>query len=157
MAAPTPTARQTPTGYKVPDGFKTLVTLANKPAISFWEKTPKPPGMDGGEPVNTTTMHNTAYRTFAPKHLVTLTAVTFQAAYDPDVYADILVQINAVQVITVRFPDTSTLCFWGFLQKFEPGDNNEGEMPLATVTIMPTNQDLQTNEQAPVLTQAPGT
>jgi len=142
----------------MPDGFRSLVTFASNPSIQLWERQIKPPGIDGGEGIDTTTMHNVAWRTRQPRKLKTLDPSTFMAAYDPDVIPSLYGQINRQDTITFTFPDGSTLCFFGFLQKFEPGELREGEFPDATCTFVPTNQDLTTGvEQAPVFTPAAGT
>lgn len=157
MAAPTPTARQTPTGLRLTDGHSTKITFARSPAISLWEITVKPPGIDGGDEIDTTTMHNVLWRTRQPRQLRTLTESTFTAAYDPNVYNTILSNLNVNDQITCRFPDGSTLAFWGYLKAFEVNDHTEGEQPEATVTIVPTNQDDDGAEQAPVMTSVSGT
>ena len=158
MAAPTPTVRVTPTGIKLKDGFRTLITFAADTDVEFYEKGVKPPGIDGGDAIPQTTMHNTAWRTMAPRQLKTLTESSVTCAYDPLVYTSILNLINVETTVTVTFADGSTLAFYGFLQKFEPGELKEGEQPEATVTITPTNFD-PTNkvEAAPVLTNVVGT
>lgn len=158
MSAPSTTARQTPTGLRLTDGFPTKIAFAADPDVSFWEMTVKPPGLDGGDAVNTTTMHNVTWRTMAPRQLVTLTDSSTTVAYDPDLYNQILALLNVVTSITVHFPDGSTLDFFGFLRKFEAQELKEGEMPQATVDIVPTNYDpVAGTEQAPVLTSAAGT
>lgn len=158
MAAPATTTRQTPTGYKMPDGYQSFMTFANKPSLKVWERQVKPPGIDGGEPIDTTTMHNTAWRTREPRHLRTLDAANFMAAYDPESYSDLLTLINSNQAITIRFPDNSTLAFFGYLQKVEFGELKEGEMPEMTLSIVPTNWDSANKvEASPVFTGSAGT
>lgn len=158
MAAPTPTTIGTPAGIKIDDGYQTRIVFAANTTVSLWEKSVKPPGMDGGDAVETTTMRNTTYRTMAPRHLLTLTPMTMTCAYDPNSYNQLIQLINVRTTVTVQFPDGSTLAFFGFLQKFEPNDIKEGEQPEATVTITPTNFD-NTNkvEAGPVLTSVAGT
>ncbi len=158
MAAPALSARSTPSGILLPDGYQTLISFAANTSVSFWEKTVKPPGLDGGDAIAQTTMHNTAYRTMAPRALKTLTESTCVCAYDPNVYNQIIALINVRTSITVHFPDGSTLSFFGFLQKFEPSEVKEGDQPEATVTIHPTNYDPVAHvESAPVLTSVAGT
>lgn len=157
MAAPSPVARQTPTGIPLADGFSTLITVNANPDISFWEKDVTPPGLDGGDPIETTTMHQTKWRTFFPRQLQTLTPVTTTVAYDPNVFAELTAILNINQVFTVTHPDGSTVAFWGMLQTYEPGTNAEGEQPEATITITPTNMDENLVEQAPVYNDVPGT
>lgn len=158
MAAPTPSVRGTPGGIRLDDGFSSKIAFASDLTIEFWEKTVKPPGLDGGEKIDTMTMHNVTYRTFGPRQLKTLTDLTIKAAYDPIVYQSILALINVRTTITILFPDGSTLAFYGFLQKFEPDDLEEGKQPEATLTITPTNYDPVGHvEAAAVLTNVVGT
>lgn len=158
MAAPSPTARGTPAGIKLSDGYQTLITFARFPTIAFWEKHVQPPGVDGGDKVEQTTMHNTAWRTFRPRHLITLTDSKVRVAYDPSALNNIISMINADDTITCRFPDGSTLAFYGYLKSFEPQECKEGEQPEADVMIVPTNYDATNNvEAAPFLTSVTGT
>lgn len=139
---------------RMDDGYRTIVTFDGA-AIEVWEKTVTPPGMDGGGGIPTTTMRNNFLRTKDPKQLVDFTDLVFTAAYDPIVYATVIavaIQIN--QLITVTFPDGSTVVFWGFLDKFIPGENSEGNQPIATVTVVITNHDNDDNEVIPVYTAA---
>jgi hypothetical protein len=138
MAAPT-TSRSAPGGAFLSDGYQTLVAFQADPDVSFWEKTVKPPGVDGGAPVNTTTMHNVTVRTMAPRNLITMTDMSVKVAYDPRVYEQILLLVNTLTGITVHFSDGSTLDFYGWLQKFEPSDCADGAQPEATVVITPSN------------------
>lgn len=158
MAPPTVTPPGTPVGYKLGDGWRTLFTFQNKPSIQLWEVAVKPGGFDGGEKIDTTTMHNNKWRTMAPRHLFTLTDVTATCAYDPDMIPDLLSQLNLQQSITTTFPDNSKYAFYGFLQKAEFEENKEGEMPRMTVTVTPTNWDPVGGVEAdPVFQPAAGT
>lgn len=158
MAAPVATARQDPVGIKMDDGYRTLVSFAVDPDASFWEKSITPPGLDGGDEIDTTTMHNDVWRSMAPRALITMTPFQMTVAYDPNVYNLFLSIINVETTVTVWFPDGSTLAFYGFLKSFEPGELVEGTQPEATVNVVPTNADPTTGaEEAPVLTSAPGT
>lgn len=155
---PSPTARQTPAGIKLEDGHSTIITLAADPDVSLWEKSVTPPGIDGGDAVEQTTMHNVTWRPMAPRRLKTLTEMTFTAAYDPDAYNQLVGLINVETTVTVRFPDGSTLAFYGYLKSFEPQELSEGEQPEANCSIVPTNADPVTGAEAgPVLTSAAGT
>jgi hypothetical protein len=158
MAAPTPTVRPAPFGYKLDDGWQSFITLSADTDICFWEKTIKPPALDGGDPVDTTTMHNDVWRGRSPRSLITMDPVTINAAYDPKLYTAILSILNVETTITVTFPNGDTLCFYGFLNKFEPGELSEAEAPTCAITIIPTNEDPTTGaEEAPVFTHTAGT
>jgi len=158
MADPSPTARTTPGGINLQDGYSTKITLAADSDISFWEKTVTPPGIDGGDAIEQTTMHNTTWRTFRPRSLATLTECVLTALYDPDVYDEILAVLNKETTITVTFSDGSTLAFFGYLRLFELGDHVEGDPPECTITIQPTNYDATNDVEAgPVMDEVAGT
>jgi hypothetical protein len=151
----TTTARNTPDGFKLEDGYQILIAFSENPSIKLWEKTVKPPGIEGGDPVDTTTMHNVKLRTAAPRRLKTLTAAQLTAAYDPAVYEEIMDMINVNQWITIHYPDGSTYDFVGYLQTFEKTALSEGTMPEASATIVPTNE-LEGIETDPVYTPGSG-
>lgn len=165
MAAPSASERGDPAGIKLDDGYQTLITIQGAPNIQFWEKTVTPPGLDGGDPIDTTTQHNSVFRTTAPRALITLSELTLTVAYDPVVYGVDVDQdppgirnvLNVNTVFTVNFPDGTTLAFWGFLRLFEPQGMEEGAQPEANITIEPSNQDENGDEQAPVMVEVAGT
>lgn len=137
---------------RMDDGFSTTITLAN--GTTLFEKSVTPPGLDGGGAIDTTTMRNTLYRTNSPKSLITLSESSVTVAYDPAAYSTLITALNTNQLITITFPDTSTIAFWGFLNSFTPGENTEGEQPTAELTIIPSNHDNASPpaEVAPVIT-----
>jgi hypothetical protein len=157
MAPPT-TVRQAPTGIKLKDGFKTTIAFAADPDVSLWERSVKPPGLNGGDAIDTTTMHNTKWRTRNPRKLKTMTNCTGKAAYDPDVYNQLINLINVETAITIRFTDGSTLDFYGALTELEFDELQEGNFPECNYVIVPTNQDPVTGAEVdPVLTSVAGT
>lgn len=159
MAAPSDTTRTTPSGKFLEDGFSTKIAFARSAGVNLWEKTVTPPGVDGGDEIETTTMFNTTWRTFAARNLRTLTEVSFTAAYDPAAYTTIINDlVNQEGAITCHFPDGSKISFYGYLKMFEPSECQEGEQPEADVTIFPTNYDpVNDVEGAPVITSVSGT
>jgi hypothetical protein len=135
------------------DGYQTLISFSTAPTVGFWEKSITPPGMDGGDAIETTTMHNDDLRTFAPRALVTLTEFTMMAAYNPAVYDNVMALLNVNTTITVFFPNLDTLAFFGFLRTFEPAELVEGTQPEATITVTPSNLDpVSGAEEFPVYT-----
>lgn len=151
MAAPTFTERQEPQGVYLCDGYQTLIAFGADPDVSFWEISVTPPGADGGEPVDSTTMHNTTWRTMCVRHLKTLTPASGTAAYDPQVLTQLVNLINVVNAVTIHNPDGSAWVFWGALTGFELQERTEGGLPIANFTITPTNQDPSTgDEEGPV-------
>jgi len=137
---------------RLDDGYQTLITFTEDSSVLFYEKTVTPPGMDGGDEVDTTTMLNTTYRTRNPKALITMTNCSMTVAYDPACYPEIVELLNVNGEIKVTFPDSSYLTFWGWLDKFIPGEHQEGEQPTAEIEIVPSNQDAAGAEIAPVHT-----
>lgn len=159
MAAPTPTARVTPGGIQLPEGFSSKVTVAADTDISFWELSVAGGGIDNGDEIEQTSMHNTAVRTYAPRSLYRVTPLTVTAAYDPAVYTQIIALIGVRTTITRSFSDGSTICFYGFVKSFEPQEDGiDGNLPTAQIEIIPTNFDPSAHvEAAPVLTSVSGT
>lgn len=131
------------------DGYQTLITFAARGTVNFKEKSVTPPGIDGGGEIDTTTMHNVTWRTRNPKALISLTNVKTTVAYDPAVYGDIMDLVNVNNLITVTFPDSTTVSFWGWLNSFTPGDNTEGEQPTAEIEIIPSNTNSSGAEAPP--------
>ena len=161
---PTPSPRVYPGGVQLPNGFSTKIVLSALPAADFFEQTVMAPGYDGGDAIAQTTMLNVAWRTFRPRNLKTLTPITVKAAYDPGFFencsghAAITQVINVEQTITVAYPEGTTIAFFGYVGKVEPEANEEGKLPLLTLTITPTNWDYQGNVEAgPTVSSTHGT
>ena len=135
---------------RIDDGFATLISFSEDSDVQMWEKEVTPPGVSGGGENDTSTMRNTTWRTKAPKGLISLSESSFTAAWDPAVYDEIISMVNTNQEITITFPDSSTLVFWGWIDEFSPGSFAEGEQPTADVTIICSNQNAAGVETAPV-------
>lgn len=141
-----------PVDQRLDDGFSTIITLANIPTVKLYEKEVTPPGITAGGPIDTTTMRNITWRTMAPRALKSLTPVSATVAFATIAIPQVQAQIGINQLITVTFPDLSTLVFWGWLEEFTIGALVEGEQPTATITINPGNIDGDGVEVAPVYT-----
>ncbi len=152
-------ARPSPAGIKLDDGFSTVFAFERAPGIGLWEKTVTPPGLDGGDSIPTSTMHNIQWRTFSARQLQTMTEMTSTVAYDPKIYSTIVSQLlNEEGSLTLYFPDGSYLNFFGYLKMFKPNEMTEGAQPEAEITVVCTNQDPVTGvETAPVLVEVVGT
>jgi len=159
MAEPSAPSLSDPAGIHFDDGYSTRIVFSADTDIGLWMKTVTPPGWDGGDEIDITTMHNSALRTFAARSLATLTEFSTTCAWDPLVYDGVKNNLlNVETTVAVYFPDGTSLAFYGFLKRFEPGEMVEGEQPEATVTVQPTNRDPSTRtEEAPVLDNKPGT
>lgn len=136
-----PTARSAPVGTMLENGYQSLVAFADDPDISFWEKSVQPPGLDGGEKIDITTMHNTSVKTYAPQALSGMTDGDMTVAYDPVVLSQIIALINVSNAVTNHFSDGSSWDGFGYLQTFTPNAMSNGEQPEATCTVVYTNVD----------------
>jgi hypothetical protein len=158
MAAPAATARQAPTGIWLDSGHSTKVTLGNRPAISFWEKTVTPPGVDVGDAIDTTNMHNTRYVTKAPQPLVDITDASGTCSYDPNVLVDIVAYIGLKTTVTITHPDGSTWAEYGFLKSFTPQENSRPNQATANFSIVFTCYDPVNHAEAgPTVVSVSGT
>jgi len=158
MADPATTARGTPSGLVIPDGYSSMLAFKSNATVSFWEKSVQPPGYDGGELIDITTMHNVLYRTGYPRSLIKIGEIKLKVSYDPNVITQITSLINVNDSATVHYPDGSTLDFFGALLKFEPDALEEGKEPEASVTIGVTNYDPVNHiEVGPKFTNVTGT
>lgn len=158
MAAPTPTVRITPPGIMLEEGHQALITFLADPNIDLWEKQVTPPAFDNGDKVDTSTQHNSVFTTSAPSSLIEVGDSQFTCGYDPVAYNQIKAICGVRTVVTVRFPDGSTLCFYGYLKSFTPGPLAEGQPVEATVVVVCTNWDYNNNVEAgPVMTEVAGT
>ena len=135
---------------RLTDGFSTTISFAQG-AITVEEISVTPPGVEGGGENDTTTMQNSAWRTRQPKKLKTLSESSVTVSYDVAAYSQIIAQVNVNQLITITFPDATTLAFWGWIDTFVPGELVEGEQPTAEMTIIPSNQNASGVETAPVI------
>ena len=162
MAAPPINSRVAPSetgAYKVPDGFQCVIALASAPGVWFWEIDPKPPAIDGGEPIDTTTMLNTAWRTMSPQSLKKLDNLVVKCAYDPDVWNTFVnTSINdRFDSVTVTYPTADKLAMWAYCQKWDPDAFEIGKMPTGTLTIVITNFDVVNQIEAGPVYQSAGT
>ena len=134
---------------RLDDGFSTIITFANLPLVKLYEKEVTPPGYSAGGAIDTTTMRNTAYRTSAPKKLKSVTSVSATVAYATEALEQIWAQIGVNQLITITYPDDSTIAFYGWVDEFTPGNHTEGEQPTASLTVICGMRDLTGAEVAP--------
>lgn len=157
MTAPSPTPRVTPTGNMLENGYQSLITLAVDTNIDIWEKTATPPGYDGGEPINITTMHNQNVITKDLNALFEVTDLTIVAAYARLTYTQLLSVINVNTTVTFWFPDGGSWCAFGGVRSAIPSANERGSQPEMTVVIAITNVDPATGaEELPVTSSGVG-
>ena len=158
MTAPSVTERTTPAGIDLKDGFPTILAFSQDVDISLWEVEVTPPGIDGGDAIDITTMHNAIWMTKAAQSLAEMTDISMRVGYDPDCYDEIIAIINVQGSVTIHFPDGSTLAFYGYLKSFKPGALSKGKYPDAEIVIVITNYDPTAHVEAgPVMTEVAGT
>lgn len=150
MGIPATSIRGTPGGTRLKDGFAVLIAFSTNLTVEFFELTAQPPGWDGGDEIDITTQHNTVLRQTVPRSLRSQTEMSSTVAYDPKVLDAIEALINVSQAITLNFADSSTWDFFGFLKTFEPQSSEEGSMPEANITIMPTATDPTDDTEVPI-------
>lgn len=136
----THTARVTPTGTRFDEGYQSLITFAADSDLEFWETIVGAPGIDGGDPVPTYSMHNTALRTRAPRSLKELTPFQVQGKFSSGTVDEVYALINVNGWITVKWPDDTQYSFPGYLKSFQPGQAQEGAPLEGTLEIVPTMQ-----------------
>lgn len=139
---------------RIDDGFSTTIEFAADSDVQMWEKEITPPGISGGGANDTSTMRNSVWRTLAPKQLKTLTECSFVASYDPIIFSEIVALCQVNTLITITFADGATLAFYGWLDSVSPNAIVEGAQPTLNATIIPSNQDGNGTETAPVYTAA---
>ncbi len=135
-------------GYQTTIGFSAAASGIVMNTIAK-EKGVTPPAIEGGGKIDLTTMRNSNVRTFYPKQLYTLGDASVVVAYDPTAYDEIQSMIGVNQTITITFPDSTTLAYWGSIDNFAPNESVEGEQPTAVLTIIATNLDDSDEETEP--------
>ena len=151
-----PAAPRTPSGSPLENGYQTVITFAEDATVALFEKSVQPMGLEGGEKIDVTTMHNVDVRTYAARFLKEVTDSQMTVAYDPAVLTALYLMINKVQKVTLTFPDGSTWNFDGYLRNFQPSSIEIGAQPMATCTIVATNRDATTGvEASPSFAAAP--
>lgn len=132
------TARSTPVGTMLENGFVCKIACSQDPDISFWEKTIKPPSLDGGAAIETSTQWNSVMRTMGFRALITAGPSNLKVAYDPVVYDQIRAIMNVNCAWTLHWPNGATHTFYGALTLFDPAELVPGTFPEASVVITPS-------------------
>jgi len=136
------TPPRTPAGTMLTNGYASFFEIDSFTTLGFWEKEVTPFGLEGGDKIDVTTMHNHYVRTYAAQALYEAADGEITAAYDPAVLSSLSGSagaINTNKAITIHFPDTSTWDTYGYIQTFSPSSLSNGEQPEASITIVFTN------------------
>jgi hypothetical protein len=119
----------------LPDGYRTLVTFADFPSIQLFAKKVTPPGIEGGDGIDTTTMLNDRWKTKYPQSLIEATPLNFTAAYKPEIYVQAVIAVNLPQYITVTFPNGDSVGDYGWLRSIKPNSHEIGAQPTAECVV----------------------
>lgn len=149
MGAPvvTPLGDPTLSGIRIDDGFASAIALSLDVNIALWETEVQLPGLDAGDPIDTTNMRNIKYRTKDARKLITLMETQHTCRYNAGSYIQLLAVLNQPQSITIWLPDGtavnngSNISFFGYISKADFKAFKEGEPPEVEITIVPTNTD----------------
>jgi hypothetical protein len=158
MAAPAHTVHGTPPGKELRDGVGTTIVFALVPNVNFWETELTPPGREGGEPIDNTSLLNTVYRTRRAPVLVEGVIISGSAKYDPKITSDLNNLLNKEGACTLWWPDGSYYDFFGYLKSWKYDGHKEKTLPTAKFEIVQTFWDpVNGVEAAGVYHDAPGT
>ena len=107
-------------------------------------------GADGGEPVDTTCLSNTAYMTSEPPTLIGGSSLSFTARFDPDALSGLVSEINVQQQMTMTFPSPyGSHSFYGYLRTVQAEEGTFNESWNLTGEIAITNTDSSGAEAGP--------
>ena len=123
------------------NGYKTLIGFELDADVGLEEETVKPPGFDGGGPINTSTMRNDLLESQAPKGLYRITPSNSRCAYKTGSIPKLQNMMNKKQIITYTYPNGAKLAVWGWLDKVEPDENSHGTQPKVRLTIEKSMRD----------------
>ena len=130
------------------DTYGISITIAGYVfALYLDPKSITPFGIDGGDPIDNTTLTNTRYKTKSPGTLVEMLDGSFTAAYDPGELAAIYSAINENALITITYADATAEAIYGFLKSFVPNEHGERTDATAECVIVATmnNAGTETN------------
>ena len=127
------------------DGLGTIIAFRDVPGIGgvlFKEQQIKPWGYDGRGPILTTSLRNQFVVTKLPKQLADVTDCSGTVQWDPALLETAYLQILQVNMqFDTTFPNGERWAAFGWLDKFDPQEHQEGELPLANITIVVSNVD----------------
>lgn len=142
---------------RIDNGFSTTLEFDENPTLEFYEVEVQPPGWDGGDPINTSTMRNTTLETFTPAALMTMTEITVSVAYTSDIFhltTGVKAMVNINQEVILTLPDGATVTFWGYVRSFIPPTHVKNVRPMAGLRVVPTNTNDSKVETLPVFAAA---
>ena len=108
------------------------------------------PGIEGGDPIDTTTTENSAWITKMARSLKEATDIPFTMFYEADDWDTIAALVNVNSQIVFTIPRHGSLTIWGYLSRAESSEEGVGEGMKAQCNIVVTNTNGSYAETAPV-------
>jgi hypothetical protein len=122
----------------LPNGFKTTIVIDGISAL-FEPVDITPASLTADDAVEQTNMLNNNWRTFLGGALLTMGDISITVHYSVAAFDQIKNILRQNRVVTVRFPDGSSLLTYCIIQGFEPSALTINEKPTATLTLKPSN------------------
>lgn len=128
------------------DGYQTLFTAAVIVAKMYKVISLTPPALDGRGSIDQTNMESEITTQKSAKSLIDVGNFNITIAYDSKNYDFTDVNsfafwLNINGLMTLTFPDGTSVNFWGYINAFRPGENSEGNRPTAVLEIIVTNEN----------------
>ena len=94
------------------------------------------PGVDGGEPIDVTTLCNTAWITKQAPKLKEVPNWTASLLYIASEYDNIIALINVNSVCVITVPTVATITFYGYIKSFIPQQTGKGAVASANAEFV---------------------
>jgi len=116
------------------DGLGLRFELVNQGLVAY-VKNITPPGVEGGDPINTTTTDNTSFESQAPRTLKMKTAINAEVTYDKNDKDAWEAAVDQSDDVLVHYPDDSSDLDAGWLGSFLANQTTFNEQPTAQVIV----------------------
>jgi hypothetical protein len=109
-------------------------------------------GVDGGDPIDATTLANTDFMTKQPQTLKEMMDFSFTCQYFADDLTKVLTEVNKLQSLSITGINPGfSENFWGWLKSYEPRESGKGEEATASGTVVVACMDTNGVEQSPTV------
>jgi hypothetical protein len=120
-----------------PTGTTITFTLDAGDSFEFHYIEVTPPSIDGGEPIDTSLLATTQYRTKMAQELKDIGPIAFTAEYQPELVMS--APYGESGNITINFPGQGSMTFRGYLRNFQPDALKVGERAQGSGEFIVTN------------------
>jgi len=134
-----------------PAGTTMTITPTTGTAWTVYGVEITPPAWDGGDPIDITTLGNTAYKTKMAQTLKEIGEVAFSCPYDPYVFAT--APINVPSTVVVTIPNWGALTVKGHLRSLTPSALVIGDAAKMEGSIVVTNTTITGTGSSRVITE----